>query len=307
MKIRLSVLICTKNRPKSLLRLFSCIKNQTISPSEIVIVEDVASNKYFNLKKIKNIFPTWKIKYTSVKNVGHGISRNTCLRQAAGDIVIFFDDDVQFYPDFFARTLDCFYQHRNIDGWVGNILPMRKNLWSEFSSRQFTHGLIHTKSIMPIKTHSLAFAAFRRKKLVNQNINFNKQLLTGEDTDFFLKLLSKKLSVYFSPMLTVRHEFKHTFLGFFKQYANYALSYRLLSQLHPDCLSIQNYLPSRKLEYFLFPLFLVKNILAVSREISNEINLPKKYANAAVVYSCATHLGVWFSLMLPANALQHRK
>ena len=96
-----SVIICTRNRLKDLLVALQSICMQTVLPDEIIIVDssDIAISKE-NFPKINLIY-----KHTSP---GLTKQRNEAIDLASGEILYFFDDDVELEPNYIEEMQKIF-------------------------------------------------------------------------------------------------------------------------------------------------------------------------------------------------------
>jgi len=121
-----SVIICSYQRHKWVEKLLVSIAEQTVQPTEIIIVDASADTKYYtsprNLKV--NYIQSGKMQLTYQKNLG--------LDVATGDIIFFLDDDLLLEYNFVEETLKVFRDDevRNIGAVSGYIT----NQWGTGSS-----------------------------------------------------------------------------------------------------------------------------------------------------------------------------
>lgn len=128
--MKFSLIICTYMRPKPLLKLLQSVKEQTLYPNEILIVdgsvnletkEILARNSYENLH------------YFSVSQEDRGLTkqRNFGIARVEKemDIVCFLDDDVVLEYDYFEQLLKTFEIHPEalgVGGYINNETPWEK-------------------------------------------------------------------------------------------------------------------------------------------------------------------------------------
>lgn len=109
---KVSVLIPTINRYPYLRTLLNQIRNQTISPLEILIMDQTAEGlRDPNLIKDFSDLP---LRYWVLNKVGQSSSRNFGLQKSKGDFVLLLDDDVEAPPDLIEshlRNLNLFQSH----------------------------------------------------------------------------------------------------------------------------------------------------------------------------------------------------
>ena len=119
--MKVSIIICTYNRPDSLAVCLHSIEAQFLKPDEVVVVEDDSTSKI--VKVVEEFNQCDKFKLTHVltgKRTGLPATRNTGVRAAKGDILAFIDDDVILPPNWLAEVVKC-YQETNADGVGGYI------------------------------------------------------------------------------------------------------------------------------------------------------------------------------------------
>ncbi|MFA5411669.1 MAG: glycosyltransferase family A protein [Candidatus Omnitrophota bacterium] len=90
-KMIISVVIPTFNRAKILEEALTSLAAQTRIPDEVVVVDNNSSD---NTKEVVESFNHGlKIKYVLEPTQGTSTARNTGIKNASGDIIVFFDDD----------------------------------------------------------------------------------------------------------------------------------------------------------------------------------------------------------------------
>lgn len=94
---RISVIICTRDRPIDLAELLPTILNQTYLPIEVIIVDDSpigSTKKVINSFSSKFEFTSCQLKYFRGIDDGLPAARNLGVKISKGDITLFLDDDV---------------------------------------------------------------------------------------------------------------------------------------------------------------------------------------------------------------------
>ena len=119
-KLKISVVIPTKNRFQDIIKCIDSILIQTLLPDEIVIV-DASDTQELN-SKIKE-FKSEKTKFVYVHTKpGLTYQRNVGVKVSSGDIVIFLDDDVILDKNFIKEIMHIFNDdlEKKVGGVVGN-------------------------------------------------------------------------------------------------------------------------------------------------------------------------------------------
>lgn len=104
----LSVVICTRNRYRDVLRCMASLAAQTRVPEEIVIVD--ASDDEYVAPTVAAAFPG-AFPDCRVLRSPRGLTRqrNHGIRQTQGDYVLFLDDDVVLHREYVERLLRVFH------------------------------------------------------------------------------------------------------------------------------------------------------------------------------------------------------
>lgn len=203
-KPKISVVIPLYNKEKSIARTIESILNQTLHDFELVIVDDGSTD---NSVDIVRSFSDERIVLIQQKNAGPGAARNTGVRNAKADWIVFLDADDENLPDsleFFAKMIDVHpeadiidtgkYLRRGkelikanhpIDGWVKN--PMKECFFLR---------------VLP----GAGFSVFRKSLLAR--CPYNEKIRRFEDAELLLRLLDGA-KVYSSKKITSIHDFNY--------------------------------------------------------------------------------------------------
>lgn len=123
--LNVSVIIPTKNRPVDLARTIETLAVQTVSPLELIIVDQSAEKSFHQLVP----FPVRWIHDPTLS--GAAAARNAAFKQAGGDIWLFLDDDVLLEPDFIEEILKPYDSSvTGVSGIITNYSPpLKQRLW----------------------------------------------------------------------------------------------------------------------------------------------------------------------------------
>jgi glycosyltransferase involved in cell wall biosynthesis len=108
--IQVTVLIPTLNRYSYLRRLLSQIRHQTISPAEIIVVDQTPEEK--RDRQLTEDFSDLPLKMMYRDRPGQCSARNEGLRRACGNYILFLDDDEDIPPELIelhVRSLQHFH------------------------------------------------------------------------------------------------------------------------------------------------------------------------------------------------------
>jgi glycosyltransferase involved in cell wall biosynthesis len=102
-KARVSVLIPTLDRYAYLRALLPMLRQQTIPPLEIIIVDQTEAAQRDT--RLEADFPDLPIKLITLDEAGQCVSRNAGLKEANGDYILFIDDDDEIQVDLIEQHL----------------------------------------------------------------------------------------------------------------------------------------------------------------------------------------------------------
>lgn len=276
MQLKISAIVCTRNRFNDLVACLNSIKKQTVAIDECILIEDVSEKQNFTQASLEAFFSNTIpciYKSTTKKSIAH--SRNMGITSCSSDVLLFLDDDVTFGTSLVETLHNLHTQQPNTLGFVGKILPQEVNDISEFASWYSCRTLLHEDKQIPIKyyptmTISLRLDALKKNKIVfNQNLN-----TTCEDVDLLLQLYQKGERLVFSPEVVSFHNFRSSYFKAFKRYIEYAKNFAYLAKTYPDDFSIEQYLPKRKIHWILFPFFILFNSMSLASQDKKHDALP---------------------------------
>jgi glycosyltransferase involved in cell wall biosynthesis len=131
----ISAIICTRNRPHSVLECIDSVKNQSSQPGEIVVV-DASDEDGLEALLITNYGAATRIRYVrSEGSLPH--TRNIGIEKSSGDILLFLDDDVVLTGNFIKEILSVF-NNRNLDG-IGCVYGDQFREGENNENRSVTH------------------------------------------------------------------------------------------------------------------------------------------------------------------------
>lgn len=119
--MKVTVIICTKDRPESLRRTLQSLLSGIRLPEEILLVDDGALDPQLVAGWLQA--PGVATKYFHKQTPGLTASRNLGVAHADGDILVFLDDDVILEPGYLAAILDVFSSdpHLEVGGVTGAL------------------------------------------------------------------------------------------------------------------------------------------------------------------------------------------
>ena len=133
--MKLSVVVATHNRRALLGRVVGAILAQSLAADqyELILVDDGSADGTEKLGA--ELAQHRNVRYIRQENRGPAAARNRGIREAAGQIVAFTDDDCLVPPDWLARLADGYVRHPEVCGVGGGIVPTAEALESSALAR----------------------------------------------------------------------------------------------------------------------------------------------------------------------------
>ncbi len=133
----ISVIIPTYYRQYNLSELFDSILRQTITPIEVIVVDDHTPND-----TIKKVCEEYELKFEKInidlkyirnpRERSAAIARNVGIENSTGEIILFLDSDMILYPEFIEKTLEVFKNNPNalgVQGWIITNIEYNKTVY----------------------------------------------------------------------------------------------------------------------------------------------------------------------------------
>jgi glycosyltransferase involved in cell wall biosynthesis len=232
---RLSVIVCTRDRPQSLRACLESLAVQIFPPGEVVVVDNSTSG---NARSIAEGRPG--VAYVHEPRPGLSVARNAGLAAARGELVAFTDDDVQPHAAWTIELVRAF-DHPAVDAVTGLVLPARLDTPAQqafelelggFTNRYtplvFDAGFLEKTRDMGPQVWRIgagANMAFRRNGLAQLG-GFDERLGAGasgcsEDSEFWYRILATGGTCLYEPRAVVFHHHREDWAGLRRQYRAY--------------------------------------------------------------------------------------
>lgn len=197
---------------------------QTTNAWEAIIINDGSSDNTEKIaKELAKRDP--RIKYITQKNQGLSAARNTGLKVAVGDYLLFLDADDWLYPNCLI-TYFKFLSKKN----DASLLRCGYSYWNKTGERQFhtqspgVNGAIYpdvlTQNLGPC--HSILI----RRELVERLEGFDINLKSCEDWDFWIRAGKMGAKIYSIPDVLVAYRYVPTSMS-----RNSRIMYEALSEV----------------------------------------------------------------------------
>lgn len=212
----ISVVICTYNRRKYIISALESLLAQQLPAEafEILVIDNASTDDTAELcTKFAAAHPAYRIRYFLETQRGLSFARNRGIREAAGRLITYIDDDAEAVPQFLPRLLEFFQQHPRAIGAGGKIIPRYPESGEPRWMNRYLDGLVarHDHGDQP-KIYSAAMKypvgcnMTYRKSALQEAGGFNTSLLFRSD-DKYIGQQMKKIpgQVWYLPEAIVYH------------------------------------------------------------------------------------------------------
>ncbi|MBB5440363.1 glycosyltransferase involved in cell wall biosynthesis [Pedobacter sp. AK017] len=217
---KLSIVICTRNRPKALDQCVKALMDSQDKDFELIVVDNAPDDD--STEQIMKKYPD--VKYVKEPRKGLSIARNTGVRHTIHNIIAFTDDDVIVEPNW-TRIIKTTFQDPLTMAVTGLVIPISLQVKAQYlfeKNQGFNRGYI-TKVFdknyfekylnigVPVwDIGAGANMAFRRK-IFEQIGWFDERLGAGasgcsEDSEFWYRIMAEGWSCNYYPQLFVYHQ-----------------------------------------------------------------------------------------------------
>lgn len=212
----ISIIIPVYNAEENLKRCLESVTNQTYSNIEILIINDGSTDTTIKIceeyaKKDK------RIRIINKKNEGVSIARNTGIKNAGGDYLLFIDSDdwieLQTCEELNKIVSKCDYDSICFRNTFHNEHTVKKDFWKERKEKDIVKSLFYE---IENENSSISSAVYIWNKLYNKEsiiknkIYFDEELKYGEDLLFNYAFFSENKKVYYLDKLLYNYYINNT-------------------------------------------------------------------------------------------------
>lgn len=170
----ISVVLCTLNRDYYLRSALHSLVNQSLSHEkfEILVVDNGSTDRTKEVVTEEFCLPSNNIFYIYEPKTGANNARNTGLKAARGDYIVFFDDDAIASPKWLENILDKFQSSLPNIGCIGGKIDP---IWESPRPDWLPDGLLGYLTILDISPVPKILS--KGEFLYSVNFAFNKAVL----------------------------------------------------------------------------------------------------------------------------------
>lgn len=249
--IRISLIIPTHNRAASLLRLLGSVVRQTADPAlwECVVVDNASTDDTAaRFAAFAAAHPQLDLRMVYEPQPGVSHARNRGLREARAELLAWADDDELLNEDFIAAYLDFFDRHPEAEvaggGVIAEYTAGRPCWMSRYTEMPIANPMDFGPAVRPFPHSRVPGGgnmAFRRAAALRCGGfdpalgRVGRELIGGEENDFFERIRRGGATIWYVPGAVIRHIIPPEKLteDYFRRLCyNVGRSQRLRSEIH---------------------------------------------------------------------------
>ena len=218
--VAVSVVVCTRNRPRELERCLAAIRSQSLRPHEVVVVDNAPADAATR----ELVAGMAGVRYVAEPRPGLAAARNRGIQASSGELVAFTDDDAVVHPEWLRRLVPAFSDPQ-VMCVTGLVLPAEldtepqwffENVFGGFGQgfRGYTFDRRFFEAWRPrgVPVWSIgagANMAFRRE-LFDRLGTFDERLGAGasgcsEDSEMWYRVLAGGWACCYEPTAVAHH------------------------------------------------------------------------------------------------------
>jgi O-antigen biosynthesis protein len=226
-----SVVVCTRDRPDSLVVVLRGLTALHYERYEIVVVDNAPSSRATEQVVLREFGADPRVRYVREPRLGLSSARNRGIAEATADIVAFTDDDVRIDPWWLDGIVRGFRAAPDVGGVTGLIATAEienaeqlyfhlREQWGAKCERR-VYDLAEHRDDSPLYPYSVgavgAGANFAiSRETIKEIGGFNEALGAGtpcgggEDLNMFMRILLSGRSIVYEPSAIVSHVHRAT-------------------------------------------------------------------------------------------------
>lgn len=226
-----SVIVCTRDRPRLLAECLNSIAAGTCLPLEVIIVDQSRTDETRRIAERMRIVAPFAVRYLRSSTTGITSARNAGIREASGQVVLFTDDDCRVSQDWVRAIADEF-RDPSVACVCGHTMPAnhadrpRQTLISTLNHQGRRRVIGRHNPIAIGRGNNMAFRKESLERLggFNERIGVGTKMCAGDDIDVFYRLLVVGETIVHSPEAVVYHSQPDDLESVMRKKREYAIS-----------------------------------------------------------------------------------
>lgn len=191
----ISVCICTYRRPELLKRLLTELgrqETQGLFDYSVVVVDNDQRQSANNIVSEYHSTSSLEIDYCVEPQQNIALARNRAVENAKGDFIAFIDDDELPIKDWLFTLFKTCNKY-GVDGVLGPVKPYFEEEPPQWvvKGKFYDRPSYHTGFVIDWRKGRTGNALLKREMFNLVSEAFNPEFLTGEDQDFYRRMIEK--------------------------------------------------------------------------------------------------------------------
>jgi GT2 family glycosyltransferase len=226
---RVSVLICTYNRPQLLAQCLDALLCRTLEKPKQIVIVNGGDERTDAL--VSSLHSPVSISLITTQNKNLAASRNVGLPHCDGDIVAMTDDDAEVFPDWISEMKRAHTEHPEAGVIGGAVIGADTSALVSRIADTVTFPRFETARV--VRTVPGVNVSYKREVIEQVGLQ-DETLFRGEDVDYNWRAQKLGWQVWYDPRVRVLHHHRPTLRAFLNQHYMYGRAYYLVRKKHPD-------------------------------------------------------------------------
>jgi len=228
-----SVVVCTKDRPRALDRCLKALSGTRYPRYEVVVVDNASAND-----ETAAVSARHGVRYAREDRPGLDRARNRGIREASHDVIAFVDDDVQVDCGWLTAVGRAF-EDPSVDAVTGLVLPLELETAAQnyfetygngmskgFEPRLFARDGLAVAQLIAVHHVGVGANMAARRSALSEVGGFDPCLDVGTpsggagDLDMFHRLLVARKRIRYEPLALAQHQHRRDMDGLTTQIYN---------------------------------------------------------------------------------------
>lgn len=203
--IQISVVIPLYNKENAIGRTLESVLNQTISPCEVIVVDDGSTDNSLEVVRsfIKSLTPSLLIKVIHKENGGVCSARNRGIKEAKGEYVALLDGDDLWEPTFLEEQVKLIEDFPIAAMWGVNTAFIKNGKMYKWEQGMGDGFRGYVENYFGTKHNDLfcsSSVVIRRNVFENVGY-FDERISASEDLDMWYRIILKYPVVFYDKVL----------------------------------------------------------------------------------------------------------
>lgn len=201
MKPVFSIITCTFNSEKYILKNLQSVIGQTCQDYEHLIVDGYSKDKTIEI--LRKFQKSKETKIRLVQSEAKGISNafNTGIKNSSGKYLFFLNSDDCFYDRNVLQSVCDFLERNSVDWCYGKIQVVEENgqvlgLFPKYKLLQTAN-----KQLLKFINFIPHQAVFINREVIEQFGGFDEQLINSMDYEYYLRIANQTKWIYFDKII----------------------------------------------------------------------------------------------------------